>query len=193
MWKMLIACVGTALCTAALIAGFAGASPIPFFNPSQLQIPATGADLNNLVNQINNNAVIAGPGGNSGSIGLPSGAFSVAQAQNGYPSPSINGLQIVGASANFQPWIRGVGSDPSGSVDVGIYPQGVGQLVLANKAQWIEQPSVVACPGAAGAQIQVGGIAAGNDQLTNGGPANHITGFFIVKDWAGVAKYVPTC
>jgi len=179
MWKSIISAAIAAFLVSALVGVFAGT--IPLFNPQQLQIPATGADLNALINLVNSNAVIGGPGGNSGSVGGASGAFSVNPVGG---SPNVNGLQVIGGGTGVSPILAAVGSDAN--VGLALDPQGSGLVQFIGPTQWQSAPTLTPCPGAGRASAQT------PNQLTLGaGPVYNQ--LLLVKDNLGNVVALPGC
>lgn len=142
--------------------------PIPNFNPSQLQIPATGADFNTLIRSINAILVPLVPGGSAGVnlISLTGGVTG---------SPAVIGLQS-GADAN-----AGIQINPNGSGNIVLFSQtDTGVLQIGNQASFVPANSFVACPGA----------TIGHPPF---GMKGVVSGYFAMKDWLGRNQWSLTC
>jgi hypothetical protein len=154
----------------------AKAATITPFNPQQLQIPATGADFNALVNAIN---AILSPltgGGliNGGAVGV--NIISLIPGATGVP-----------AQIGLQP-----GSDPNGSIQ--IVPNGSGDIILFNQANsggflvfgsqslWVPATGLSPCPAMQGGTIPLG---------MTGLPV--VTGYWVFEDWLDRVHYAPAC
>ncbi len=179
------------------IAASSFAGQISFFNPVQLQIPATGADFNSLIGQINSNTVPNnGPNALSSGPGSASGALTTNQTTN--PNTIVDGVQVVGTGAGALrnpggyaagPIIQAVGSDTN--INLALGSQGNGVVQFASGAMWTAQPGFAVCPGATGAIINNGPAGPGAGQLIV--PSPTITGFLTVLDWKGKLRAIPTC
>ncbi len=143
-------------------------NPIPFVNSQQLQIPATGADFNNLINAIDgvlNPIFPTVPGATTGISFTPgSGNVTISPTGSGNVSLVIQPL----ANGNL------VLFDPS------VSPLQTGVIQVANSPSWVPIQGIAACPG----------IPSGKPAL---GMSDHITGYLRVMDWLGVKHALPVC
>jgi len=142
--------------------------PIPTFNAAQLQIPATGADFNTLVQKINAILVPLIPAA-PGAVNL----ISLTGGVTG--SPGVIGLQL-GADAN-----AGIFINPNGSGNIILFgPGDTGVLQFGNAADFVPATGFASCPGVIPnrAPIGVGGT---------------VSSYVIVKDWLGNSHGWATC
>lgn len=159
----------------------ARAASVPSVNSQQLQIPATGADFNAVIQNINNilapltggfgaqqaNALSLGsaPSGSTATITLQPGADANAAIAI---TPNGNGnVVLFGAPGQpGQPWAS----------------NSTGMLQFGNAAGFIKANGFAPCPGMATNRPPMLGI-----------PATVVTGFFMVQDWLGFQYAVPAC
>lgn len=154
-------------------------NPFAYMNPQQLQIPATGADFNSLIQTLDtffnprfpavqpSNATVTGgvslsPGSSSGNAPMIS-TFSTTGASNVSLkiAPLGNGKIILFDSTN--PIVTGI-------------------LKIANNPSWVPAQGLAACPGGLKAM-----------PTPNGGTSGVITGYLLIEDWASRVHALATC
>ncbi len=142
--------------------------PVASFNPSQLQIPATGADFNTLINRINAILVPA--------LGSGSGLVNLIGLSGGTAGNNAQiGLQ-PGADAN-----AGIQINPNGSGNIILFGSSdTGVLQFGSSSSLVPATGFAACPGVIPnkAPIGVQGV---------------VKGYIIVKDWLGNSHGWATC
>lgn len=131
--------------------------------PSQLQIPATGADFNAVINAIN--AILSPLTGGPGAAGTGVNGISLTPAATGGIA-TITLTPTADANAS-------IGIKPNGTGNIVLFtsgpgPQGV--LQFANSSAFVPVGGLAACPA----------VPAGRPPL---GVSGVITGYLPVRDW----------
>ncbi len=143
--------------------------PVASFNPSQLQIPATGVDFNTLINRINA-ILVPALGSGSGLVNL----IGISGGTTG--NNAVIGLQ-PGADAN-----AGIQINPNGSGNIVLFSQyDTGVLQFGSQASFIPTTSLIACPGVPAGKAAPIGVS------------NTVTGFTPIKDWLNRTHAWPVC
>jgi hypothetical protein len=172
--------LGALIVAAALAAGSSAMaqSPVPFINPQQMQIPATGKDFNDLIASIDSvlNPLLPAPGGGAaatGGISLNAGTSGV--------SPTISTYSNTGAtSVNLK--IAPLGNGKIILFQSNISPMSTGIIKVANSPSWVPTQGLTACPG---------GLK--SLPTMNGSTSGTITGYLLIQDWKESVHAVPTC
>jgi hypothetical protein len=155
----------------ALLSGVATAqaASVPTVNSQNLQIPATGADFNAVINSINTILAPLTGGASAGGVN----AISLTPAGTGYPAQIT--LQ-PGADPN-----AGILINPNGSGNITLFGAGdTGVLQLGNSAGFVPANGLAACPGI-------------NPRNLPLGMKGVVSGFFAMQDWLGRNQWSLTC
>ncbi len=164
--------LGALIVAVALAAGSSAMAqvPIPFVNPGQLQIPATGKDFNDLILAIDNllNPIFPTVPGSTTGISIVDGSTTTTISATG-PTGSDVSLQLSPQNNGNIILFKG-----------NVSPSQTGVIQVANSPSWLPMQGLVACPGVV-------------SNKSNIGMDDHITGYLVIMDWIGVKHGIPSC
>lgn len=115
-------------------------------------------------------------------MSMPPGAVNFISL-NATPTGQLAAIQLGGTSADAN---AGIGISPNGSGNIVLFaptlgePQETGVLQFANNASFAPARGLATCPG----------VPAGQPVFNT---ADHVTGYWIIKDWLGRSHATPAC